>query len=453
MAGLNEGLMDVAASSLSSDLLGDVPDKDVNLLLGELSISERQEQPKLEERTIKFPSLALDLVKTLETADLRTWKRLVELCSVVKNDHCEAKIGGITLNIGGFESLKKIWCGPLTIPTPADLPLSVKAIEISEGSSNECLEVISESSDLVDLGPSEQVERIPCVPAIIDEMAGAPKDQTRTIAGLGDEEILQFNLGLDLNEGDRPLRSLIGYLNKSDPDHVGWRSVVSPILYLSRFSMCHGDMVGFGHISSRGLLAFARDHSKAAFWGVDGNIIPGKSPFEEHIHCGPNGPSVFCNGMESFSVSKELHGEQGDVFRFLVPSPRFLADKCFLMDVLCHRVYDFDQRGEKASATSMKLITSEFKYEHASKDKGPSHRPSDVGTFKMKLMAGLEDFSKYTLTLNRDSTVNSRPLSRADSDLLTILAPCPTCYYGIRSVIWAPSTQAPSTPKTSPAHR
>ncbi|CAG0924177.1 unnamed protein product [Notodromas monacha] len=195
MAGLDEGLMDVAAGSFSSDLLGDVPDEDVNLLLGELSISERQEQPKLEERTIKFPSLALDLVKTLETADLRTWKRLVELCSVVKNDHCEARIGGITLNIGGFESLKKIWCRHLTIPTPADLPLSEKAVEISEGSSNECLEVISESSDLVlflthydtslvDLGPSEQVERIPCVPAVIDEMAGAPKDQTGAIAGL-----------------------------------------------------------------------------------------------------------------------------------------------------------------------------------------------------------------------------------------------------------------------------
>ncbi|CAG0925144.1 unnamed protein product [Notodromas monacha] len=145
MAGLDEGLMDVAAGSSSSDLLGDVPDKDVNLLLGELCISERQEQPKLEERTIKFPLLALDLVKTLETADLRTWKRLVELCSVVKNDHCEARIGGITLNIGGFESLKKIWCRHLTIPTPADLPLSEKAVEITEGSSSECLEVWSMS--------------------------------------------------------------------------------------------------------------------------------------------------------------------------------------------------------------------------------------------------------------------------------------------------------------------
>ncbi|CAG0925236.1 unnamed protein product [Notodromas monacha] len=149
MAGLDEGLMDVATGLSSLDLLGDVPDEDVNLLLGELYISERQEQPKLEERTIKFPSLALELVKTLETADLRTWKRLVELCSVVKNDHCEARIGGVTLNIGGFESLKKIWCGHLTIPTPADLPLSEKAVEISEGSSNEHLEVVSKSSDLV----------------------------------------------------------------------------------------------------------------------------------------------------------------------------------------------------------------------------------------------------------------------------------------------------------------
>ncbi|CAG0925298.1 unnamed protein product [Notodromas monacha] len=184
MAGLDEGLMDVAAGLSSSDFLGDVPDKDVNLLLGELSISECQEPPKLEERTIKFPSLASDLVKTLETADLRTWKRLVELCSVVKNDHCEARFGGITLNIGGFESLKKIWCGHLTIPTPADLPLSEKAVEISEGSSSECLEVISESSDLVDLRPSEQVERIPCIPAIIDEMAGVPKNQPGAIAGL-----------------------------------------------------------------------------------------------------------------------------------------------------------------------------------------------------------------------------------------------------------------------------
>ncbi|CAG0920128.1 unnamed protein product, partial [Notodromas monacha] len=665
MAGLDEGLMDVATGSSSSDLLGDVPDEDVNLLLGELYISERQEEPKLEERTIKFPSLASELVKTLETADLRTWKRLVELCSVVKT-----RIGGVTLNIGGFESLKKICCGHLTIPTPADLPVSVKGAEISEGSSNEHLEVISESSDLVDLGPSEEVERIPCIPAVVDEMAGTSKGQTGAIAGLGDEEILQFNLGLDLNEGDRPfrhwssifevskfmpdnsptyfnnvgksmkltdavfkelksnqvkvplpvpgtlvadfdfstanglclaglwsvgmdrclpatfeigLRSLIGYLNKSDPDHVGWRSVVSPILYLSRFNnhceariggitlniggfeslkkiwcghltiptpadlpvsekgaeisegssnehlevisessdlvdlgpseqveriLCipavvdemagtskdqTGAIAGLGdeeilqfnlgldlnegdrpfrHWSSifevskfmpdnsptyfnnvrksmkltdavfkelksnqvkvplpvpgtlvadfnfstanglcpagpwsvgmdrcllptykiglrsligyltcikkrkecpiglvcdrngvpvlpltpvraehyvgpdermeagriyqklRSLIGYLNksdpDHvgwrsvvspilylsrfSKAASWGIDGNVIPGKSPFEEHIHCGSNGPSVFCNGMESFSVSKELHGEQGDVF-------------------------------------------------------------------------------------------------------------------------------------------
>ncbi|CAG0922646.1 unnamed protein product, partial [Notodromas monacha] len=235
MAGLDEGLMDVATGSSSLDLLGDVPDEDVNLLLGELYISERQEQPKLEERTIKFPLLALELVKTLETADLRTWKRLVELCSVVKNDHCEARIGGVTLNIGGFESLKKIWCGHLTIPTPADLPLSEKGAEISEGSSNEHLEVISESSDLeflvlfstyydisvVDLGPSEQVERIPCVPAIVDEMAGTSKGQTGAIAGLGDEEILQFNLGLDLNEGNRPFRhwSSIFEVSKFMPDN------------------------------------------------------------------------------------------------------------------------------------------------------------------------------------------------------------------------------------------
>ncbi|CAG0917151.1 unnamed protein product [Notodromas monacha] len=187
MAGLDEGLMDVATGLSSSDLLGDVPDEDVNLLLGELYISERQEQPELEERTIKFPSLASELVKTLETADLRTWKRLVELCSVVKNDHCEARIGGVTLNI-------------------------------------------------VDLGPSEEVERIPCTPAVVDEMAGTSRNETGAIVGLGDEEILQFNLGLDLNEGDRPFRI------------------------------------------------------------------------------------------------------------FLVPSPRFLADECFLMDILCHRVYDFDQR-------------------------------------------------------------------------------------------------------------
>ncbi|CAG0921734.1 unnamed protein product [Notodromas monacha] len=131
MAGLDEGLMDVAAGSSSSDLLGDVPDEDVNLLLGELSISERQEQPKLEERTIKFPLLALDLVKTLETADLRTWKRLVELCSVVK-----------------------------------------------------ILFLTHYDTSLVDLGPSEQVERIPCVPAVIDEMAGVPKNQPGAIAGL-----------------------------------------------------------------------------------------------------------------------------------------------------------------------------------------------------------------------------------------------------------------------------
>ncbi|CAG0915865.1 unnamed protein product [Notodromas monacha] len=383
MAGLDEGLMDVATGSSSSDLLGDVPDEDVNLLLGELYISERQEQPELEERTIKFPSLASELVKTLETADLRTWKRLVELCSVVKNDHCEARIGGVTLNIGGFESLKKIWCGHLTIPTPADLSVSEKGAEISEGSSNDHLELtdavfkeLKSNQVKVPLPvPGTLVADFDFSTAKLDFTTESRKNsKRRAVLIIATSLCSSFHLrGKDFTfrtriradqRTERAVPNFSHLVEDLDVDIYQWS--------MSGWSVVCGD----GSMSSTNLrnrvYADLKLDESFIFDGVSLQhlyavlficverillFVPG-FVLINGLSWSMSGWSVVCGdgSMSSTNLRNRIYSDLKLDESFLVPSPRFLADECFLMDILCHRVYDFDQRVDLGPSEEVERI-------------------------------------------------------------------------------------------------
>ncbi|CAG0916996.1 unnamed protein product [Notodromas monacha] len=147
------------------------------------------------------------------------------------------------------------------------------------------------------------------------------------------------------------LQSLIGFLNKSDVKHPGWRVALS---FAKDNSICV--RIGLSWLGDPSDFPIHVCCGRAPYWDAYGNIVKGVHPFKYHIHCGKSGIVDKCFGRAKYFINKRLEGADGDIFRTLQSSPRFFTDDCFVMECLTYKPHDFDQRTEPPTENGFYVV-------------------------------------------------------------------------------------------------